>query len=292
MAKAFEAKYPGIKVRTFSSRGSQMPARIITEAAAGKLSVDVGTCAGLDELLPLLERDLIASYDWTKISDLNPEDMLFDGRLIPHHDAPMVWVYNPTLVAKKDIPRSWDDLLDPMWKGSKISIRTNANNLAGLYPAWQKDPEKVIQYLGQLRKQEIMPAPGGVMGASRVATGETPIGVVRSVLVPVFERKGTPLPLSPIGPAVASPFAFYTPKAKGVPHPNAARLFIGWTHTKEGMAAFVKAGRGPGAPCDASTVAKLLCDNGIEFIRINKTIEGIKEFRKFVGEAAKAMGWK
>jgi len=288
---AFEAKYPGIKVTAFSAVSSRMPARIITEAAARKLSVDVGICSGVDEMLPLLERDLLDSYDWAKISDLNPEDILFDNRLILYHDNPMIWVYNPKLVLKKDLPRSWEELLDPKWKGNKLSVRTNGNNLAGLFPTWQKNPQKVIHYLEQLRKQDIMPAPSGVVAFSRVASGETPIGLVRSTLVPIFKKRGTSLQLCPIGPAVASPFALYTPKTKGIQHPNAAKLFIGWATTKEAMEALVSTGRGFATPCDASPVAQLLCDNGIELIRICKTIEEIKQFREFINEADRAMGW-
>jgi len=290
MADAFEAKYPGIKVSLFSARGSQMPARIITELRANKLTVDVATCSGVDEIVPLIERDLLLSYDWSKISDVNPEDVYFDGRFIPYYDSPMIWVYNPQLVSKEDMPKSWDDILDPRWKGSKISVRSNANNLGGLFPAWRKDSEKVMRYLENLKNQEVMPASGGNVAASRVASGECPIGLIRGALLPTFERKGTPFGLLPISPAVNTPAGFYTPKEKA-PHSNAAKLFIGWANTSEARVVFRDNGRGLASPCGASPVAQALCDNGIQHVRVGRTLDEIKDFRRFVKEATDAMGW-
>jgi len=89
---------------------------------------------------------------------------------------------------------------------------------------------------------------------------------------------------------VNTPAGYYTPKEK-TPHPNAAKLFIGWAHTKAAKVVFRENGRGLASPCSASPVAQALCDNGIEHVRIGRTLEEIKQFRQFVKEATEIMGW-
>jgi iron(III) transport system substrate-binding protein len=94
--------------------------RIITESSAGKLSFDVASCVAL-YMLPIVQRDLLVKYDWTKIVDLDPTITMFDGAYIYFGDTGRFWAYNKKLVPDNEMPRSWEDTLKPKWKGGKIS---------------------------------------------------------------------------------------------------------------------------------------------------------------------------
>ena len=289
MAEAFQTKYPGIKVKVFSARGSGMAARVITESTAGKISMDVIT-SNPETMQPLIERDLLAHYDWTKISDVNPDFIMLESRFVHQWDDPVIWVYNTQFVSESDVPRSWEDLLDPRWKDFKISMRSGGAHVVGLFPAWLENPQKVINYLEKLREQKIMSASRTSEGANRIVTGQNLIGIMRASDYLILKKKGTPIGVCPISPVLNTPHGFLLPKAKGVPHPNAGRLLIGWAVSREGRNVFTENNRGLGTPCDASSLARLLCDNGIKFRRI-EAMEELKRYMIFEHDAAVALGF-
>jgi iron(III) transport system substrate-binding protein len=287
-ADAFHAKYPDIKVTVFSAGASEMPGRIITEAKANKISLDVGN-TNPEFMLSLIERDLVVKYDWTKTSDMEPSAIVMDGLLVNLSDNPMVWAYNTKLVSKGDMPRSWEDLLHPRWKGFKITMLSNGQQVNGLLPEWRKNPEKVKGYLEKLRDQQIMSTPRIMDSYQRVANGECLIGVFRIAGYETMKEQGAPLALCPISPAAATPTGAML--IKGAPHPNAGKLLISWLAGPEGRAQLLKISFGKAEPCDASSVAKLLCDHGLQFVRLGRTLEEVKELRDFVAMATKTLGF-
>ena len=86
-AKAFEAVYPGVKCSVIEISATTIHTRIITEAAAGRVSLDVGGTM-TDILLPLLKRDLLIKQDWSRITDSDPNLILFDGAFVISYDHP------------------------------------------------------------------------------------------------------------------------------------------------------------------------------------------------------------
>jgi iron(III) transport system substrate-binding protein len=273
IADAFQTKYPDIKISVFSYGATGIATRIIIEASTAKLSLDVAT-AKLNYFLPLVERNLLIKYDWTKIG-VNKNDIHFDGTCISTEDVPNIWVYNKNLVSKADVPKNWEDLLEPKWKGGKISIRAAPTGLTSLFPAWKKDRQKVANYLDKLRRQEVVPGKRAAEVISRIATGECPIGKGPVPLILELIRGNAPVGVCGFGPTATSPSVVAIPQ--NVPHPNSAKLLVAWLKSPEGRAAYRKIGSGLATPCDASGVAQLLCDNGIQFTPIS-SIEDLTEF--------------
>jgi iron(III) transport system substrate-binding protein len=286
VAKAFESKYPGVKCSVVSISGTTIHTRVITEAAAGKVSFDMGTVMP-EILLPLLQRDLLAKYDWSKISDGDPGLVLFDGAYIIIFDYPLVWLSNTKMVPKADVPKTWDDLLDAKWKGSKLSVRAYGQSFAGLFPEWRKNPQKVIGYIERLRMQEVMPGTRFADVVNRIATGECPAGNGPALLYAELLKEGAPLMLCPISPAVGTPMGPFIPK--GAPHPNAAKLLMSWLSSNEGRGVFTNVtGSGIASPANASPLAKMLADAGIKFQRI-ASMEELEAYLRFVDTVAKVM---
>jgi len=289
VADKFQAKYPEIKVLVFAASSAAMPARIITEARVKRFTFDLAS-ANPEWVLPLIERDLLEKYDPSKLTDVRPNTIIMSGLFHNFGDSPLFWVYNTNLVSKNDVPRTWNDLLHPRFKGSKISLRRLAQHLSGLYPEWRKTPDRIIQYLKQLKAQEIMWAIRLQDANNRVANGESLIGVFRTDGFTRMKKEGAPIEIAPISPAVGSPSGGML--VKGVAHPNAARLFIVWLHSPEGRAALDTVDSSQAAPCEASPFARVLCDKGIKFILSSTTIEEVKEYLAFEKAAAEALGIK
>ncbi len=285
---AFQAKYPDIKISIFSYSSGRMGTRIITEARAGKLTLDVAITRP-QYCLPLLERDLLLKYDWTRLG-VPSEEILLDGSFVSMYENPYVWMRNKNLVSEAQQPKTWEDVLDPRWKGFKIILRSSVTTFAPLFPIWKKDRQKAVDYLERLKKQETIPSARVVEMVIKVATGEVPIG--RPSLGTMLDRMkvGAPLAICPIDPTADFPYGAVVPK--GVPHPNAAKFFIAWLGSPEGKDAWGKIGYGLASPPEASYLARVLADNNIKYIRLS-TVEDVLLFEgEFSKMVLNIMGWK
>lgn len=264
LIKAFQAKYPGIKLSTATSSSADIVRRIVTETPAGRRSFDVGM-GGADGVGPLVERDLLVGYDWAKVSDVPASSILLNGRFLAVYDLPNGWIYNSRLVTPADVPKAWEDLLAPRFKGRKLGVLVDgAMAFEGLSILGRWDKEKYAKYLNDLKAQELVVEPRGAGLAQRVADGQIPIGVFPVTLLPNLVKQGAPLELAPLGPLTTKRFGVYT--VKGVPHPNAAYLLIGWLAGSGARPEWAKGGRGAATPCDASDVAKIICDKKVELM--------------------------
>src|SRR3954466_4862859 len=106
--KAFNKRFPEIKVEMVRAPGGQLITRVKTEAAAGKLIADVIDHSDRALMLPLA--DLFQDYAPPNAADYNP-DAQISPKLWPR--ATLVWsiAYNTELV--KNPPKSWMDLTKP-----------------------------------------------------------------------------------------------------------------------------------------------------------------------------------
>ena len=273
VAEAFQTKYPDIKISVFSYGATGIATRIITEASAEKLSMDVAMSFP-NYFIPLLERNLLTKHDWTQIG-VSKNNVLFDATSVAVQDVPYVWLYNTNLVSKGEVPKTWEDLLDLKWRGSKIAVRAAPSAFPSLFPAWKRDRQKVASYLDKLRRQEVVSSTRAAEVAARVASGECLVGGVPVEVAIDTIKKNAPVGVCPIGPAAAAPAVVGIPQK--VLNPNAAKLFIAWLSGPEGRDAYRKAGLGFAAPCHASPVAQLLCEHGISFTPIT-SVEDVKEY--------------
>ena len=288
VVKAFEAKYPGIKCSPFSFSATSIPTRVITEAAARNLTLDVG-CTMTDTLLALLKRDLLVKTDWTKTSDGDPSLILADGAFVLIHDHPPCWVYNTKLVSKAEAPKTWEDVLDPKWKGSKISMRSLGSAFGGLFPEWRVNPQKVVGFVERLKRQEVMQGKRYSEVINRVATGECPIGIVVAAEVSDLQKKGAPLAVCSVSPTGGIPMGAFIPK--GSPHPNAAKLLVSWLSSNEGRKIFTKlTDFGLAYPPEASPLAQLLTEAGIKYHRV-ASMEDVADYLRFTEVVVKTMAF-
>ncbi|MBI2853364.1 MAG: extracellular solute-binding protein [Chloroflexi bacterium] len=274
--KAFNAKYPGVKASFVSASSAVIP-QIIAEQKAGRLSIDVSWSEPISAL-QLVERGIVLQYDWAKLG-VNPDDIMVDGHYIIATDQPATWVYNTQLVSGSDVPRTWEDVLGPKWRGQKISVRAIGNALGGKFPEWKENPQKVVDFLNRLREQKLIPGATYSDALNRVASGEAPIGIVTMFDAITAIERGAPLAFSPISPAVAPPLVVYI--LNGAPHPNAAKLFVSFLNSPGGREVVFQAGYARATPGAPGKMSKELAEKKIEFMRI-KTKDDLDKFVTFV----------
>ncbi len=291
VVKAFQSRFPDIKLSVMSVGSATIGSRIITEASTGKLTVDVVTISAV-YITPLLERDLLVKNNWPKIlPGSSPSRMGYDGGYIIVEDGGKTWAYNTKLVPKGEAPKSLEDTLDPKWKGGKISLRAAHSGFINVWPLWKQDRQKAVDYMRRLVKQDFLPEMRAAAVADRVIRGECLIGMARTSDIYRAQLKGAPIAPCPILPTVAYTVGIIIPKG-GVKHPNAAKLFMAWVLGAEGTEALVESGAGPLHPPEASKCAKWLADNGIGLLRIASK-EDIQEYnRDFAEMVMKETGFK
>jgi ABC-type Fe3+ transport system, periplasmic component len=124
---AFNKQYPNVKVNALRLSADKIPSRVITEQRGQKYNADV-VSGDSPQLAQLLQSGALQPYTPKDISALPA------GLKLPTGYEGIVYIvttsiaYNPTVVAEGlPIPKSWQDLTNPAWKG-QFSIDPGAVN--------------------------------------------------------------------------------------------------------------------------------------------------------------------
>ena len=227
---AFNKKYPFIRPDLIRLGGTAMVSRILTEAQAGASKFDVAL--GISpSLTPMRERNLIAPYMSPEFANLY--DDLYDakGYWSTVYLNTLVLGYNTKVIARNDLPKTYDDLLKPQYKQKFIIDIENHDVFVALSQEWGQ--EKAINYFKGLAKQEPVFLRGNTNRANFVSVGERAMTFVYAQVIERMKQTGAPVDWIPLEPvAVELNVAMLSAKAA---HPNTAKLFIDYLISKDGQ---------------------------------------------------------
>src|SRR5271165_1559729 len=118
LAKAFEARYPGIAVRVKRSGAERVFQRIGEEEGGSLYEVDVVCSTDAAHFIHWKRDGLLAPYVPEDVAKLLPPGQVdADGMFASVFALLSPIGYNTHLVGPQDAPKSFVDLLDPKWKG-------------------------------------------------------------------------------------------------------------------------------------------------------------------------------
>src|SRR6201999_2652530 len=117
IAKAFEAKYPGIAVRTERSGAERVFQRIGQEYSSKVYAVDVANSSDAAHFIAWKRDGWLAPYVPQDVAQYPAEHRDDDGLFATFRIYLSVIGYNTNLVKPEAAPKSVADLLDPKWKG-------------------------------------------------------------------------------------------------------------------------------------------------------------------------------
>jgi iron(III) transport system substrate-binding protein len=239
LADEFEKQYPFLKVDVFRASGEKILNRVMTETRAGRWDFDV---ASLSEIGTFVEQKLIAPYVSTESSHYINELKDPQGYWSAIYINYMVPGYNTRIVAERDAPKRWEDLVDPKWKG-KISIDPEDYLwYITIVSAWGQ--ERAGRYMRALAKQDIQWRKGHSLIAQLMSAGEFPLGIVYAHRTESDKKKGAPLDwVNTVDPIVVTHHAIGI--AAKPRHPNAARLFVDFALSRKAQELFRSANRVP-----------------------------------------------
>ena len=220
----FKEIHPGV-IQTFQSPRvlpDVMIDRVLTEERAGKHQADVLWLQF--HQVAVMERDgLLARYVAVEDSVL-PDDLKVPGQWRSLGNRLFHIMYNTTLVAEKDAPKTWEDLIDPKWKGKIVLDASSYNWFVGMLDYMGE--EKGLDYMKRLARNglqiqqrrsnvenmvaagevPVMVANSGTSTADRIAQGE-PLAFVKDPRPPIAYGEGLSI-------------------MRNAPHPYSAALFI------------------------------------------------------------------
>ncbi|MBD0735542.1 ABC transporter substrate-binding protein [Streptomyces sp. CBMA29] len=284
----FQKQYPGIKVKYTNTKAPDQVSQLKMEQAARKVSVDVANAGGLT-VLPSLQ--LADDIDWSAY-DIDKGNV-FEKNLVYIWSVPKVWAYNTDKVKAADLPKTWDDLLDPRWGGGKISAESRASFMT----VWDLDPSMgeatSLEWAKKFAAQKPHFTPNTTQSEAPIESGQVSIGTSLINLVLEAQAKGAPVAVAPLSPTNANESYLYVPK--GAPHPAAAVLLTSFLSSDAAQSVLAKTynSRIPvDTDCskpDENAVLKAICAADLKWFG-SKTLDEYKSFSTFFPKAEKALG--
>jgi iron(III) transport system substrate-binding protein len=219
---AFQAKY-GIKVQQWRGSSEDIRDRVLTEYAGGRFDADVAETAG-----PSMEA-LFREQVLQPVTTPAAEALIPPARL-PHHSwtatrlSIFVGAYNTRLVKTADVPKSYEDLRDPKWKG-KLGIETD-DAVWFLTVVGSMGEEKGLKLFHDIAATNgASVRKGHTLLANLVGIGEVPLALTSySYQIEQMKKDGAPVEPLYLPPVVAMPTGAGV--FRKAPHPNAALLLL------------------------------------------------------------------
>ena len=89
----------------------------------------------------------------TKATRSRSELIQYDNGVVGLANQFVFPAYNRTNLPARDVPKRWEDLLDPKWKGGKLGVSTATHHLSRLAVGpWGE--AKTLEFVTALSKQE------------------------------------------------------------------------------------------------------------------------------------------
>ena len=231
LVSAFEKKY-GIKVNVWRSSSEKVLQRFVTESRSSKHTMDVAETNG-PELEAMTREKLTVAVKSPYLADLIPPAIQKHGEWVGTRLNVFTLAYNTQAVKKEDLPKTWEDLANPKWKGKLGIEQEDSDWLAGQYAELgEARAAKVFKDI--VAANGISVRKGHTLLTQLVVSGEIPLALtVYNYKAEQLKKKGAPIEWFTIGPAIARPNGLAM--SKTAPHPHAAALFYDFEISPEGQ---------------------------------------------------------
>src|SRR5215510_8469303 len=186
---------------------------------------------GVTTVYQMVKSGLADPYLSPSRKGIMPEFMDKDGYWTAIYHLVVALGYNTDHVKKEELPKNYDGLLDPKWKGRMSLDQTDMHLMGTLLEYWGRD--KALAYFRKLAANEPMLRRGRRLQAQILGGGEVHIAPWLYGYRPgTMKRQGAPVDTTLLEPILTVPT--YLMLAKNSPHPHAAALFIDWALSRDG----------------------------------------------------------
>jgi len=276
LAADFKNRY-GLALKFWRGSQTHILQRVITETRGGRYEFDALE-TNAPQIEALAREKVLQRIDSPYVADvLLPETLPAHGEWTPDRLNLLVYAYNTNAVKSADLPKRWQDLLAPKWKGRIGMESTNVEWFAALVDAMgEKTGLNLFQRLGA---NGVAVRTGHNHGAALVAAGEIPLMLgIYSHDAERYKAKNAPVDWFILPPAIVLPSAVAV--SRRAPHPHAAVLFYDYMLT-EGQRFYLQVNRVPANKNYDSAVRRLVHQR--EPIKIVNSQEAIDDYDKWQG---------
>ncbi len=226
--KAFEEKYPGIKISIGGGFSNVLDKKIDQQIAAKKLEVDAAILQTIADYVRWKREGQLMTFKPPGFDKMDAAFKDADGTFWATMINVVPYMYNTEKVAAADVPNSALDFLKPQFQG-KIVTAYPADDDVTLWVFYH-----IVQKYGWSYMNKYMAAKPnfiqGHLGEQRSIGAGQNLATFDSILDITTELKRQGMPVNshiptgdalPIWPLTGGIF-------KDAPHPNAAKLFLSW----------------------------------------------------------------
>src|SRR5438045_7693936 len=242
LAKAFEAKYSGIKVRVERTGAERVFQRIGQQYASNIHAVDVVNSSDSAHFIVWKRDGILAPYVPEEVAKFYPaEHRDADGQFASFRVWLSIIAYNTNLVKPEEAPKSFADLLDPKWKGKIVKAHPGYSGTI-MTATYQMQRDLGWAFFEQLAKQNLMQVQSSADPPKKLEIGE------RAVMADgneynIFQMKEAGRPVEPVyategSPLIIGPNGIF----KGSPNPNAAKLFQSFSLSRDAQQLIINLG--------------------------------------------------
>lgn len=243
IGQAFEKANPGSSVDVQYGGTNVIVNRLIAEKGNPQGDLWYGG-GGILPFEAAEDKDIIEPYtpeaakDWEVVQEgikMRDEDWNWVGINV----FVLGFIYNTDLVSEEEAPKTWDDLLDPRWKG-KIQMSNPAASgtatLTVLSQMMRLGEEEGWNYFDKLVAQTNAMPDSGSGPTKAVAKGEAEIGVAFDFMAYEMQAKGESVDfiVPEETPILVNPASL----VKNGPNPEGGKAMIDYLLSKEGQEIF------------------------------------------------------
>ena len=177
MAKAFEARYPGIKVAVERTGAERLFNRIGQEAGSNIRRCDVVNSSDAAHFIVWKRQDWLAPFVTVDIAEtVAPEQRDADGTYTNQRTHLSTMAYNTSLLKPEDAPKGFVDLLDPKYAGKLVKGHPAYSGTI-MTATQQVARELGWGYFEKLAKQKVLQVQSATEPPKRIEAGERAIAV-------------------------------------------------------------------------------------------------------------------
>lgn len=233
----FEKRY-GIQVEYWRADSTRVMDRALTEWRAGRPGFDVLEGSYAPQLI-MKKEGLFIGYFPPSAEKFPAQFKEKDGMMTPWRSLPVGILYNTDLVKTGEIPRIWNDLLNPKWIG-KITMPDPSQHTTTATFLWNLRKlmgEQWLDFVKALAKQSPHLVSSLAPVADVIIRGEATVGI--TYVKYVKQYKG-PIDYVLMDKHLSDPN--YISAGAKAPHPSAARLYLEYACSPEGQKAMAEEG--------------------------------------------------
>src|ERR1700759_1435785 len=171
VAKAFEAKYPGIAVHTERTGAERVFQRIGQEYSSNIHGVDVLNSSYAAHFIKWKGDGILLPYVPEDVAKFPAEHRDVDGQFASFRVWLSIIAYNTNLVKAEEAPKSFADLLDPKWKGKIVKAHPGYSGTI-MTATYQMQRDLGWTFFEQLAKQNIMQVQSSADPPKKLEIGE------------------------------------------------------------------------------------------------------------------------